>query len=93
VNIRKTFTLMSIIQNMVQYYITQTFNVSPWKPKIMKLTNIEENVSNGITIQFALPILLNKYKQTKNFKQWKKNTLIKTYNELHSLIIDEILLV
>jgi hypothetical protein len=65
VNIRKTFTLMSIIQNMVQYYITQTFNVSPWKPKIMKLTDTEETVFNGITIQFALPILLNKYKQTK----------------------------
>jgi hypothetical protein len=63
---------MSIIQNMAQYYITQTFNVSPWKPKIMKLTNTETIVSNGITIHFALPILLKKYKQTKNFKQWKK---------------------
>jgi uncharacterized membrane protein len=93
VNIRKTFTLMSIIQNMVQYYITQTFNVSPWKPKILQLTNTEKTVSNGITIHFVLPILLNKYKQTKIFKQCKKNILIKTYNELHSLIIDEILLV
>ncbi len=92
VSIRKTFTLMSIIQNMVQYYITQIFNVSPWKPKIMKLTDTEKSVSNGLTIHFALPIFLNKYKQTKKFKQWKRNTLIKTYNELHSLIIDEILL-
>lgn len=34
----------------------------------MKLINTEKTVSNGITIHFALPILLNKYKQTKNFK-------------------------
>jgi hypothetical protein len=69
VSIRKTFALMSIIQNMAQYYITQTFNVSPWKPKIMKLTDTEKTFSHGITIHFALPILLNKYKQTKNFRQ------------------------
>ncbi len=35
----------------------------------MKLTDTKKTIFNGITIHFALPILLNKYKQTKNFKQ------------------------
>jgi hypothetical protein len=37
---RKTFTLMCIIQSMLQYYIKQMTNVDTLKPKILKLAYI-----------------------------------------------------
>jgi hypothetical protein len=40
VGMRKTFTLMCIIQSMLQYYIKQMTNVDTLKPKILKLAYI-----------------------------------------------------
>jgi hypothetical protein len=62
VGARKAFTLVCIIQNVLQYYTKQITNVDPLKLKIMKLAytrKIRFNI-NGITIHFALAIPLNK---------------------------------
>jgi hypothetical protein len=52
----KTFTLMCIIQNILQYYIKQIRNANPLRLKIMKLTytrKVAFNI-NGTTIHSRL---------------------------------------
>jgi hypothetical protein len=50
---RKTFTIMCIIQSMLQHYIKEMIGVDPLKPKVV--FNI-----NGITILLTLGIPINK---------------------------------
>jgi hypothetical protein len=68
---KKTFTLMCIIQNMLQYCIRETIDGNLLKLKIMKWTytwKITFNI-NSSTIQFAFAIPFNK-KMTKWWKMW-----------------------
>jgi len=59
---RKTFTLMCIIQNMLQHYIRNIILANPLKPKIMKLTYTSKTTFNinNTTIHFALAMFLDK---------------------------------
>lgn len=89
----KTFILMCIIQNMLQYHIRQIINVDPLKPKIMKLAstrkatfNINETIIHS-TLIITLNRNLNKFLKLIN-ERW--DSLIKRYQQLHLLIIDEI---
>ncbi len=55
------YTLMCVIQNMLQYYIIETTNIDPLKPKVMKLTYIRKTSFNinGIVIHYEFAIPLN----------------------------------
>jgi hypothetical protein len=96
VGIGKAFTLMCIIQNMLQYYTKQITNDDPLKPKIMKLTYIGKitfNI-NSTTIHFALAIPLNKNLTKLNaLSDERRDTFIKTYHRLYLLVINGIFLV
>ncbi len=96
VGIEKAFTLMCIIQNMLQYYTKQITNDDPLKPKIMKLTYIGKvtfNI-NSTTIHFALAIPLNKNLTKLNaLSDERRDTFIKTYDQLYLLVINGIFLV
>lgn len=61
-SMRKNFTLMFIIQNMLQHYIKNIIHVNPLKPKIMKLTYTSKTTFNinSTIIHFALAMLLDK---------------------------------
>jgi hypothetical protein len=96
VDIGKAFTLMCIIQNMLQYYTKQTTNDDILKPKIMKLTYIGKvafNI-NSTTIHSTLVIPLYKNLTELNaLSDERRNTLIKTYDQLYLLVINEIFLI
>ncbi len=64
VNIKKTFTLICIIQNMFQYYIRETIDANLLKTKIMKLAYTRKTTFNinGSTIYSTFAIPLNKKK-------------------------------
>jgi hypothetical protein len=53
---RETSTLISIIQNMLTYYIKYRPNTDLLKLEIMKLIYTKKSYINGITIHFALYI-------------------------------------
>jgi hypothetical protein len=92
----KMFTLMCIIQNMLLYYTKQITNVDPLKPKIMKLTYIRKTTfnTNGTTIHSAFAIPLNKNLTKLNaLSDERRDTFIKTYDQLCLLVIDEVSLV
>jgi hypothetical protein len=60
---RKMYTLMCIIQNMLQYYKIEITDVDLLKPKVMKLTytrSFFKNI-NGTIIHFALTLPLNNF--------------------------------
>ncbi len=87
---------MCIIQNMLRYYIKEIQNADPLKPKVMKLAYIGKfayNI-NGLTIHSTLAIPLNKiFNELKTLSDEKLDNLIKIYDQLNLLVIDEILLV
>jgi uncharacterized radical SAM superfamily protein len=81
---------------MLRYYIKDIPNVDPLKPKIMKLTYIGKATFNisGTTIHSTLPIPLNKnFNELKALSDEKHDNLIKHYDQLFLLIINEISLV
>jgi ATP-dependent DNA helicase PIF1 len=77
-------------------YKTNAIYVDPLKPKIMILaytSKVSFNI-NGTTIHFALLILLKKKNnELKSLGDEKCDILIKTYDQLQMLVIDEISLV
>jgi hypothetical protein len=87
---------MCIIQNILQYYIKQIRNIDPLKPKIMKLTytrKVAFNI-NGRTIHSRLATPLNKnYNDIKTLSDEKCDILIKKFNQLQLVVIDEVFLV
>ncbi len=87
---------MSIIQNMLRYYIKGMTNVNLLKPKIMESTYIKKiafNI-NGKTIHSTLLIPLNKkFNELKELSDERCNILTKTYDQLWLLILEEISLV
>ncbi len=88
VGTKKTFTLMCIIQNMLQYCIKETIDVNILKLKIMKQPYTWKTTFNinSIIIQFSFVISLNK----KWLNDKKCDGLIKTCDQLCLLMIDEI---
>jgi hypothetical protein len=73
---RQTSTLISIIQNMLTYYIKYRPNIDPLKVKIMKLIYTKKSYINGITIHFAFYIFLNKsFNELKALNDEKYDTL------------------
>ncbi len=84
-SIRKKITLISIIQNMLRYYIKGMTNVNLLKPKIMESTYIKKiafNI-NGKTIHSTLLIPLNKkFNELKELSDERCNILTKTYDQL-----------
>jgi hypothetical protein len=90
VGTRKTFTLMCIIQNLLQYYIKQIKNVNLLKSKVMKLAYTRKNAFNiNTTILSRLTIPLNKSYKLKTLNDEKCDTLIKTYDQLRLIVRDE----
>jgi hypothetical protein len=87
---------MCIIQNLLQYYIKQIRNIDPLKPKIMKLTYTRKTTFNinGTTIHSRLATALNKnYNDIKALSDEKRDILIKIFNQLQLVVIDEVFLV
>ncbi len=85
---------MCIIQNMSIYYINNIPHANPIKPKIVKLAHIGKATFNinGTIIHSTFVIPLNKnFNEWKNLNDAKHKTLIKTYDRLWLLIIDEYL--
>jgi hypothetical protein len=71
---------------MLRYYIKDNTNVDPLKPEIIKLIYTGEVAFNidGMTIYFALTILLNKFfKELKALSDEKCDNSIKYYGQLH----------
>ncbi len=69
-------------------------NVDPLKQKIMKLTYTEKTAFNinGMNIHSTLEIPLNKkFNELKTLNDEKCESLIKNYDQLHLLIVDETL--
>ncbi len=61
--------------------------------KLMYSGEVAFNI-NGMAIHLGLVILLEKKNQwTKSIKWWKNDNLIKNYDQLHLLVVDEISLV
>ncbi len=85
---------MSIIQNMLGYYIKQMQNVGPLKSKIMKLTYIRKVAFNINGTTFCTCNSTNQ--QSDKFKalsEEKYKILVKIYDKLQMLIINEISLI
>ncbi len=87
------------LQSQIQKY-SNTHEIYGWEnihldKIIIVTTNPKIIIINGITIHFALAMTLNKtFNELKTTKRWKKHdSLIKTYDQLWLLIIDEISLV
>jgi len=79
----KTFTLMCIIQNLLQYYIKQIRNVNPLKPKIMKLTytrKVAFNINRTTMHSRLATALKNNYNDLKAFSDEKRDILIKIHD-------------
>jgi hypothetical protein len=79
---------------MLRYYIKNIPNANPLKPEIMKLMYTEKitfNI-NGMNIisTFAIP-LNKKFNELKTLNDEKCDSLIKKYDQLHLLVIDETL--
>ncbi len=87
---------MCIIQNMLRNYIKDIPNVDLLNPKVMKLTYTEKVIFNinGVTIHSTFAIPLNKnFNELKALSDEKRDSLIRKYDQLHLLVIDEISLV
>jgi len=90
------YTVMCIIQNILQYYIIETTNIDPLKPKVMKLAYIRKTSFNinGIVIHYEFAIPLNNFfNELNSLNDEKCGTLIKTYDQFQLIMTNEISLV
>jgi hypothetical protein len=81
---------------MLRNYIKDIPNVDLLNPKVMKLTYTEKVIFNinGVTIHSTFAIPLNKnFNELKALSDEKRDSLIRKYDQLHLLVIDEISLV
>ncbi len=88
--------LLCVSYKTCQNIIKKHINVDRLKPKIMKLTYIGKVALNihATTIHLALVIPLNKkFNELKALSDEKCDSLIKHYDQLHLLIINEISLI
>ncbi len=87
---------MCTIQKMLRYYIKDIPDVDPLRPKVMKLAYRKKYIFNinGMTIHSTFAIPLNKnFNELKTLSDEKCDSLIRNYDQLHLLVIDEISLV